>query len=139
MSKVNWGVLYAEWRCHSIGRSWNDTELDAIYKLKIPVKYVRMWTVTIEEYELIKDLPVKDEETIKREAIENQRKSLIESAEKAKLEAIAKIEAEEAERMKQEAKAKEEVEAKAKAEAEAKAKEEAEAKAEKTTKKATKI
>ena len=126
MSKVNWGVLYAEWRCHSIGRSWTEEELNAVYKLKVPVKYVRMWILTTEEYESIKDLPFRDEATIKAEAIENEKNALLEAGKKAREEAVAKIEKEEAEKLKSEAIAKELAETKAKEEAEAKAKEEAE-------------
>jgi hypothetical protein len=47
----NWGKLLSQDRCKAIGVPWNDQDLDAIYKLKIPAKFVRNGCLTVEDYE----------------------------------------------------------------------------------------
>lgn len=46
----NWSALLASDRCKALGVSWSETELNAIYKLKIPASYVRQGCLTQEDY-----------------------------------------------------------------------------------------
>lgn len=49
-ASVDWGRLVEQGRAHSIGRGWNEQELNAIYKEKVPVEYVRSGVLTQEEF-----------------------------------------------------------------------------------------
>ena len=51
MATVNWAKLVAQGRVKSIGIPWTPEEASAIYKLKIPVDYVRNGVLTLEDYE----------------------------------------------------------------------------------------
>lgn len=50
-SQPNWGFLLEKGRCKAIGVPWTEAELHAVYKLKIPVDYVRNGCLTSEEFE----------------------------------------------------------------------------------------
>lgn len=47
----NWSKLVEQGRAKAFGVSWNEDELHAIYKLKIPVDFVRRGFLTLESYE----------------------------------------------------------------------------------------
>lgn len=49
-STPDWGRLYEQGRCKSIGVPWNEQELSAVHKLKIPVDYVRQGCITLEQF-----------------------------------------------------------------------------------------
>ena len=46
----NWGKLLEQNRCKAIGVPWSDSELNAIYKLKIPADFVRNGCLTLANY-----------------------------------------------------------------------------------------
>lgn len=69
MGMINYARLKAQGRVKDIGVPWNEAELKAIYKLKIPADYVRDGILTLEDYE---DAVREEKETSKpltREAI----------------------------------------------------------------------
>lgn len=47
---LNWEKLYNEGRCKNIGVMWSDEERKAIHTYKIPVDYVRMGIITLDDY-----------------------------------------------------------------------------------------
>ncbi len=49
-SSLDWGSLVMSGRAKAIGIPWSETEVKAIYELKIPVEYVREGVVTLEAY-----------------------------------------------------------------------------------------
>ena len=53
MANCNWAKLVSQGRAKDIGVSWNEDELHAIYKLKIPVEYVREGILDKESYEKV--------------------------------------------------------------------------------------
>ena len=68
-SGVNWAKLKAEGRCKEIGVPWNEKELEAIYKLKIPAEYVRKGILDKDEYEET-TLKIKGDDELLKEAKE---------------------------------------------------------------------
>jgi len=67
---IDWGKLKIQNRVKEVGIPWNEKELDAIHKLKIPADYVRQGVLTLEDYEKVKDKPIKSREDIETEAKE---------------------------------------------------------------------
>lgn len=51
MSGPDWGKLVAQGRAKAHGVPWEEAELHAIYKLKIPVEFVRRGCLTQKDYE----------------------------------------------------------------------------------------
>lgn len=51
MSSIDWGRLYEQGRCRSIGVPWNEVEKHAVFVLKVPADYVRRGCLTYEAYE----------------------------------------------------------------------------------------
>jgi len=47
----DWGKLLGQNRCKAIGVPWSDTELNAIYNLKIPADFVRNGCLTLKDYQ----------------------------------------------------------------------------------------
>jgi hypothetical protein len=54
LTAIDWGKLCAQGRVKAAGIPWNEEELNAVYKLKIPVDYVRKGVLTLEDYEKAK-------------------------------------------------------------------------------------
>lgn len=57
---IDWQKLYFQGRVKDIGVAWNEEELDAIYRLRIPVVYVRDGILTTKEYEAARAADVKN-------------------------------------------------------------------------------
>lgn len=53
MGSVDWGRLYEQGRCKSIGVAWNEAEKHAAYILNIPADYVRKGCLTKDAYERV--------------------------------------------------------------------------------------
>lgn len=47
---MNWGLLYEQGRCKSIGIPWNEAEKHAVFVLKVPADYVRRGCLTVEDW-----------------------------------------------------------------------------------------
>ena len=74
MDNVNWAKLTAQGRCKAIGVPWTEEELKAVYKLKIPVDYVRQGILTIEDYEKELSKDKKAEEKGEEKPLEKMKK-----------------------------------------------------------------
>ena len=49
-SSLDWAKLYNEGRCQDIGVPFNNEERNALHNLNIPVEYVRMGIITLDDY-----------------------------------------------------------------------------------------
>ena len=47
---INWGLLYSQGKCKSMGVPWTEEEREAVFLLKVPVEYVRQGCLTMEDY-----------------------------------------------------------------------------------------
>jgi len=66
MGTPNWAKLVAEGRAKDIGIPWTDEETNAIYKLQIPVDYVRDGIITLDDYAKELEKEVKEGKRLSR-------------------------------------------------------------------------